>query len=90
MFTSYVRESTDRIVPIHCISKNAVEILLEYMLEYMEKSIWLLRMFKTFFAANFLEMLEVIDMCLDHISKAVESQTAWMSSFWPRITTVKN
>ena len=28
-----------------------------------------------FFAANFLEMLEVIDMCLDHISKAVESQT---------------
>ena len=38
-----------------------------------------------FFAANFLEMLEVIDMCIDHISKAVESPTAW-----PRITTVKN
>ena len=84
MFTSYVTESTDHIVPIHRISKNAVEILLEYMCSG-KVNLTIENVQNVFFAANFLEMLEVMDMCIDPISQAVESPTAW-----PRITTVKN
>ena len=70
MFTSDVRESTDSIVPIHGISKNAMEILLEYM--YSGKvNLTNENVQNVFSAANFLEMLEVMDMCIDHFSQAV-------------------
>ena len=64
--------------------KNAVEILLEYMCSG-KVNLTIENVQNVFFAANFLEMLEVMDMCIDPISQAVESPTAW-----PRITTVKN
>lgn len=70
MFTSDVRESTDSVVPIHEISKDAMETLLEYI--YSGKiNLTNENVQSVFSAANFLEMLEVVDKCIDHISAAV-------------------
>lgn len=70
MFTSDVRESTDSVVPIHEISKDAMETLLEYI--YSGKiNLTNENVQNVFSAANFLEMLEVVDKCINHISAAV-------------------
>ncbi|XP_062569949.1 kelch-like protein 40a [Saccostrea cucullata] len=70
MFTSDVKESTDNVVPIHGISKDAMESLLDYMysgrLNLTNENVQ-----NVFSASNFLEMLEVVDMCIEHISGAL-------------------
>lgn len=70
MFTSDVKESKDDVVLIHEISKDAMESLLDYI--YSGKiCLTNENVQNVFSAANFLEMLEVVDLCIDHISGVV-------------------